>query len=433
VERTLPTISVVVPCFNYGRYLGDCVNSLLGGPTCLGIVEPQSFDDFEIVIVDDASTDDSWQTIQALASQHEKVRGLHLSTNQGTPTVLNVGVERSRGEYVQVLSADDMLEPWCLQKHIEACRANPHRVVYGDLRTIKAGKRERTLKLPNYSCELVLSKNPMSAGIMYPKQAWRDAEGYPETMTWGREDWAFNIALMLAGWCGIHIEAAGYLYRRDRQNRSLRTGNRHRDKVQRLDPTPDGTPTWREFFKNQLRGLYPEAYAGRYNVGCCGGRRSKSATKSASNPVVKSTTVLPGRGGMTRLEYIGGNVGDTTWWGPETQTRYVFGGNRKVGYVDSKDAAGMLAMKKDDKAVFRVYKPPVQKPKPKPAPAPQPEPEPEPAREPEPELPDLQMLTIAEAKELDITPEQAGALIEQEREGKSRITLLAYLEDLRDA
>ena len=422
MKRTLPTISVVVPCYNYGRYLGDCVNSLLGGPTCLGRMEPQTFQDFEVVIVDDASTDNSWQTIQALAGKREKVRGLHLSTNQGTPTALNVGVERSRGEYVQVLSADDMLEPWCLQKHIEACRATRHHFAYGGLVIISDGRRIKDFPLPPYDFERVIKRNLVSAGIMYPREAWEDVGGYPEIMEHGREDWAFNVGLGLKGWCGVHVGANGYLYRRDGQNRSLKTGNQFPGEP----PSPE-VVRWRNLFKQQMRELYPEIYVrGERPMGCCGGRRSKKATKSASNPVVKSATVLPGREGMTRLEYIGGNAGDTTWWGPETQTRYVFGGNRRIGYVDSRDAAGMLAMKKDDRAVFRVYRPPKPKPKPKP-------PEPEPVQEPEPELPDLQTLTIAEVKELSISADQAAQLIEQERTGKDRITLLAYLEDTRDA
>jgi len=415
--HTPPTISVIVPCYNYGRYLEDCINSLLGGLTCLGQAEPQTFQSFEVVIVDDASTDDTWDVIQALADRKKGIRGLHLSHNKGTPAVLNIGVERSYGEYIQVLSADDMLEPWCLERHYRACRENPHRVVYGDLRIVKENARQRTLKLPTYSCDLVLNKNPMSAGIMYPRQAWKDAGGYPEQMQWGREDWAFNIALMLAGWCGVHIEEAGYLYRRERQNRSLKTGNRHRDEVSEYARTPDGTPSWRQFFVNQLRALYPDAYNGRYDVGCCGGGRSKKATPKAT-PRAAAARELPGRAGMTRLEYIGRNAGDSTWWGPETETRYVFGGNRRVGYVDSKDVAGMLAMKKEDKPVFQIFRPPA---KPKVPPVEVKE---------VVAVPDIQSLTGAEIKALTITADQVPMLLEQETAGKARKTIIAYLEGL---
>jgi len=277
---------------------------------------------------------------------------------------------------------------------------------------------------------LVLTKNPMSAGIMYPKRAWTEAGGYPEAMRWGREDWAFNVALMLKDWCGVHIDEAGYLYRRERQNRSLRTGNRHHDEASGYDPTPDGTQTWHEFFRNQLRELYPEAYEGGQMASCCGERRSRKTSKPTPVPASKAVSVpasLPGKAGMTRLEYIGKNAGDSTWWGLVTNTRYVFGGNRRVGYVDSQDVAGMLAMKKDDKPVFRRYKEPA---KPKAPPVVE-------EKAPDPpvttralEVPDIQSLTGAEIKALDIIPNQVLALIKQEQVGKNRKTVLAYLESL---
>lgn len=90
--------------------------------------------------------------------------------------------------------------------------------------------------------------------------------------------------------------------------------------------------------------------------GCCGGKRSRGAAPPANNPAPQAAS-LPGKAGMVRLRYTGRNVGDTTWWGPETNTRYIFGGNRRVGYVDANDAAGMLEMRdKEDRRVFQLVK-----------------------------------------------------------------------------
>ena len=55
--RTPPAISVIVPCYNYGRYLSDCLNSLIGGDTSLGRMPGQTFQSFEVLIIDDGSTD----------------------------------------------------------------------------------------------------------------------------------------------------------------------------------------------------------------------------------------------------------------------------------------------------------------------------------------------------------------------------------------
>lgn len=425
--RTPPAVSVIIPCHNYGKYLQDAINSLLGGDTCLGTVDGQTFNSWEAIIVDDASTDDSWEVAQSLADRSKGIRALRMSHNKGTPKALNVGIERSFGGRIQILSADDMLEPWCLERHYHACRDNPRRVIYGNLQIIKDGERVRELKLPTYDCDLVLNKNPMSAGLMYPKRAWRDAGGYPEVMRWGREDWAFNVALMRAGWCGVHIDDAGYLYRRERQNRSLRTGNKHKDEVQAYDPTPDGTPTWRGFFHNQLRELFPRLYDGRQRMpGCCGGgrgrRRGSAARPRANNPAPAAQQALPGKGGMERLEYIGkrSDDADSSWWGPVTNTRYAFGNRRKIGYVDTRDVKGMLAMQKEGKPVFKVYVPP-KKPQSPPPPA------------PERDVLNIIDMKVVDIKALNIAPEQVPALLRQERGSKKRKTVIAHLKGLIDA
>jgi len=129
---------------------------------------------------------------------------------------------------------------------------------------------------------------------------------------------------------------------------------------------------------------------------------------------------------MTRLQYIGRNAGDSTWWGPVTNTRYVFGGNRKVGYVDNKDVTGMLAMKKEKRAVFRRFRPPA-KPKAPPVPVVK-----ETVAVPAGPLggTDIQELTGADIKAAAIELEQVPGLIEQEKAGKNRKTVLAYLEGL---
>lgn len=72
--RTPPMVSVIVPCYNYGRYIRDCVNSLIGGPTCLGDMPGQTLQSFEIIIVDDASTDDSLELIKQVTDSAKGIR-----------------------------------------------------------------------------------------------------------------------------------------------------------------------------------------------------------------------------------------------------------------------------------------------------------------------------------------------------------------------
>ena len=351
--RTPPLVSVIMPCYNYGRYLDDAINSLVGGPTSLGETEGQTLQSFEVIIVDDASTDGgrSWEKAKELADPWKGIHAFHLPENRGTPGAINAGCARARGEYLHVLSADDMREPWGLEVLYQACRDNPHSAAYGDIRVFKRGERGRVLKLPNYDFDLVLHKNPMPAGIMYPRGAWHEVGGYPEAMIYGREDWAFNIKLGLHGYCGIHVGMSGNLYRREGQNRSLRTGNRH--KGEQAEYQVD----WRIRFKEQLKALYPKIYAGERPMGCCGGRRASAPkpTKASRNLTAAMTTAARAAGSKILLEYVGLASGNSYWWGPETSRRYLAGGGKRVVAVDARDVDGLLAIRKGRKPVFRRY------------------------------------------------------------------------------
>ncbi len=345
--RTPPEISVVIPCYNYGHYLPDAVGSLM----------EQTFQSFEVIIVNDASTDNSLQIAQSLADPWKGIRVVHLSNNVGTAAALNAGIKQTYGKYIAVLSADDMMRPYRLADFYRLQLENPHSFIYDDLilfgtetdklaGTKKAGK-DVIFPLPPYDFEKLIHKNGVHAGIMYPRQAWVETGGYPGEMGKGREDWAFNVALGIKGYCGVKAERPSYLYRREGQNRTL----------------INTRWTSHQYFKEQMVRLYPDIYRGVRPMGCCGGKKG-NFTINGSKTLMAQQASLPGRDGFEVLEYIGNSAGTMTWWGPVTRTRYVFGGSRRVGYVDARDAAGMLRIADQGQQAFRIYRKPVVKPAP---------------------------------------------------------------------
>ena len=342
--HTPPAVSVIMPCFNYGRYVADAVNSLIGGPTCLGEMPGQSFPSFEIVIVDDASTDGETPDLcDAVADSWKGVRVLHLPRNRGCPGAINAGIEASFGAVIHVCSADDMREPWLLETFYRALVAHPHSAIYGDIRLFGNGARKKALKLLDYDFDQMLYKNPMSAGIMYTRKAWEEAGGYPESMHYGREDWAFNIALGIAGYCGHKVDwgqrGPGLLGRREGHNRSLRNAGRE----------------WRNRFLGQLRSLYPQIYEGERPMGCCGGRGDRAPARRGRGGATNVPRDLPGRDGMTALQYVGGNHGIESWWGPVTGQRYRAGLSQPIIYVDARDAPGLLKAMEGRRPVFKPH------------------------------------------------------------------------------
>lgn len=346
--RTPPAISVIITAYNYGRYLQDAVNSLLGGPSSLGMREPQTFQSFEIVIVDDASTDETREVGEALADVWKGIRFIRRNTRGGSAAAANTGIAAAFGKYVTVLDADDMMEPTRLEKLYRVAEANPHSVVYDDLRYFRNGQSGDVLPLSEYDFEIVLYKNLMHKGIFFERAAWKQVGGYPEKMNEGREDWAMNVALGVNGYCGVHVAEPLYLYRRENQNRSLTNGG----------------PEWREFFLGQLRDLFPQIYAGVRPMGCCGNKsnaKNNVMQMRAAQAGMRAAIASGGQNmelhfigaeGMTLLEYLIPSAGASTYYGPVTGATYLFGGRRVRGYVDNRDVDEMLKMREGRHQAF---------------------------------------------------------------------------------
>jgi len=97
-----PLITVIVVNYNYARYLGECIDSVIA----------QTYPNLEIIVVDDGSTDNSLNVLQAYG---EKLRVLH-QENKGVSAARNAGVFASRGEWIAFLDSDDTWQPEKVQK-----------------------------------------------------------------------------------------------------------------------------------------------------------------------------------------------------------------------------------------------------------------------------------------------------------------------------
>lgn len=105
----VPVVSVVVPCYNYGRYLEACVDSVLG----------QAGVQTRVLIIDDCSTDDSASVGAALADRHPNVEFRRHEVNQGHIATYNEGLLGwADGDYMTLLSADDLLTPGSLARSV---------------------------------------------------------------------------------------------------------------------------------------------------------------------------------------------------------------------------------------------------------------------------------------------------------------------------
>ena len=111
-KKTPPLVSIIIPCYNYGKYIEKCIQSAID----------QTYENIEVIVVDNGSTDNSLEKIK-LFSSNEKVKVIKLEVNipPGTAekSAVGIAINKSRGEYISILYADDWYLPKKIEKQIE--------------------------------------------------------------------------------------------------------------------------------------------------------------------------------------------------------------------------------------------------------------------------------------------------------------------------
>ena len=111
----MPKISIVTPAYNCEKYLEEAVNSVLA----------QSFEDWELLIIDDCSKDATWLRMQTLAKQDNRIRIFQNRQNSGSAATRNNGIRQARGEWIAFLDSDDLWRPEKLERQMSVLRKHP--------------------------------------------------------------------------------------------------------------------------------------------------------------------------------------------------------------------------------------------------------------------------------------------------------------------
>jgi glycosyltransferase involved in cell wall biosynthesis len=114
-ESPLARIDVFIPCYNYGRFLYQCVNSVLGQ---VGV-------EVRVLVIDDASSDNTAEVAEDLAREDSRVAVIRHGTNKGHIRTYNEGIEWASADYMLLLSADDYLLPGALARATNLMDAHP--------------------------------------------------------------------------------------------------------------------------------------------------------------------------------------------------------------------------------------------------------------------------------------------------------------------
>ncbi len=195
-----PLVSVVIPCHNYGRFLMDALRS----------VWAQTFQDFEIIIVDDGSTDsETHRVLDALDDPRTRVIR---QENSGQAVTRNRGIADARGRYVCCLDADDMIRPTHLEKLLTALETRQCDVAHADLERL--GDGEGVARFGAFDLATLLDHCSVNTAALFRRDTWARTGGYSDAMREGYCDWNFWIDLAAAGCRGVHLPEPLHLWRR---------------------------------------------------------------------------------------------------------------------------------------------------------------------------------------------------------------------------
>jgi glycosyltransferase involved in cell wall biosynthesis len=125
----MASIDIVIPCYNYAHFLPECVESILS----------QGLDQVRVVIIDNASTDNSVEMAERLAAADGRIELVRHATNVGPHASFNEGVDLARADYFMILCADDLLAPGALRLGVAVLDGFPDVSVVFGAKSISAG------------------------------------------------------------------------------------------------------------------------------------------------------------------------------------------------------------------------------------------------------------------------------------------------------
>lgn len=189
------SVSVVIPCYNYGIYLADAINSCLS----------QTLKPSEIIVVNDGSTDN---TAEIAKSFGDKIKYIY-QENKGLSSARNIGIGNAKGKYILTLDADDIIDPFFIEKTI-----GKDDIVSTYLKEF--GDSETEWKAPkiNPVYEDFLINNQINCCSLFLRKIWQDVGGYDEEMKTGYEDWQFWRQATKRGYKVLVIPEFLFFYRK---------------------------------------------------------------------------------------------------------------------------------------------------------------------------------------------------------------------------
>ncbi|MGE0636654.1 MAG: glycosyltransferase family 2 protein [Bacteroidia bacterium] len=204
----MPKVSVIVPCFNSGHFLDETIDSALSS----------TFTDFEIIIVNDGSTDDFTNNLLANYNR-PKTKVIH-TENCGLVGARNNALKHATGEYILPLDADDLIGPDYMKEAVEYLDSHPNAgIVYCIAK--RFGEEDRIWEYPEFTIERMLQHNLIFNSAFCRRKDIETVGGYSEMQAYHWEDWDMWLSIIELGRDVYKIPKLLHYYRVHKTSRTF--------------------------------------------------------------------------------------------------------------------------------------------------------------------------------------------------------------------
>ncbi|CAD5962250.1 putative glycosyltransferase RT0329 [Planktothrix tepida] len=210
-----PRISIIIPTYNGDHYISQAIDSVLS----------QTYSNYEIIIVDDGSTDNTLEIIQHYIEKYQSASLIRyiFQPNQGVAAARNLGIQEARGEFIALLDQDDMFWPEKLAHQVACFQANPDVAIVNsgwrliDQNNNRISDIEPWHNLPNLTLETWVTRTPiLPSALMFRREAWQQIGGFDSRFN-GVDDVDFIWRLALREYSAIWLPEITVNYRQHQE------------------------------------------------------------------------------------------------------------------------------------------------------------------------------------------------------------------------
>ena len=248
-----PLVSIVIPCYNQGKYLRETVQSVLSS----------TFRPIEIILVNDGSTDESLQVAQEIAASYPEIQVID-QENGGVAKARNAGIFSASGRFILPLDGDDLISTNYIEEAVGIFGIDSAvKVVY--CQAVKFNEKgQKPWKLKPFSLNQLAKDNMIFVAALFRKSDWENVGGFSEDMKMGREDWEFWIKMLKNGGEVVQLPFVWFFYRLTPTSKRKKTGTnqKKRERITYLNAKHI------DFFKKELNGplRFQRSWSKPYNT-----------------------------------------------------------------------------------------------------------------------------------------------------------------------